>query len=339
MLINTIEELRLYFPAHAMDRIDGIAGFVDNSEHDFLVEKIGDALYSRLTDYYAAINPQELAETVRLGSKQDYYTELLLCCQRCIVFDAFSRAISVHAVSINDMGVNTATADDYGKADKDSIDAFKQTCTKEALAAVNRLLVTLEKWTREDAALGEDVVLEDSQLQRREIVKMWRMSRYFFLAASLLIPSAMVLQEYVNIYDSREKFIQLLPALRYIQEEKIEPALGEDMTEHLVDAAVNGTEDKVLCRIIHTLRKAMAAYLEERTTVLKVSADRKKEAHDEAERMMKRVVEYTKQHYSDLPEDIVKTLPFYKSEECVCKERLFDNNDHKSVIFVTPALN
>ena len=322
-----------------MDRIDGIAGFVDNSEHDFLVEKIGDALYSRLTDYYTQINPQELAETVRLGSKQDYYTELLLCCQRCIVFDAFSRAISVHAVSINDMGVNTATADDYGKADKDSIDAFKQTCTKEAHAAVNRLLVTLEKWTREDAALGEDVVLEDSQLQRREIVKMWRMSRYFFLAASLLIPSAMVLQEYVNIYDSREKFIQLLPALRYIQEEKIEPALGEDMTEHLVDAAVNGTEDKVLCRIIHTLRKAMAAYLEERTTVLKVSADRKKEAHDEAERMMKRVVEYTKQHYSDLPEDIVKTLPFYKSEECVCKERLFDNNDHKSVIFVTPALN
>lgn len=339
MLINTIEELRLYFPAHAMDRIDGIAGFVDNSEHDFLVEKIGDALYSRLADYYSKTNPQELAETVRLGGKQGYYTELLLCCQRCIVFDAFSRAISVHAVSINDMGVNTATAEDYGKADKDSIDAFKQTCVKEAHAAVNRLLVLLEKWTREDAALGEDASdLTDEQTQRREIVKMWRMSRYFFLAATLLIPSATVLQEYVNIYDSREKFIQLLPTLRYIQEEKIEPALSENMTEYLVDVAVNGTEDKVLCRIIHTLRKAMAAYLEERTTVLKVSSDRKKEAHDEAERMMKRVVEYVKQHYAELPDDIVKTLPFYK-EECACEERLFENNDHRSVIFVTPALN
>lgn len=338
MLINTIEELRLYFPAHAMDRIDGIAGFVDNSEHDFLVEKIGDALYSRLADYYQTIDPQQLAETVRLGGKQDYYTELLLCCQRCIVFDAFSRAIPVHAVSINDMGVNTATAEDYGKADKESIDAFKQTCVKEAHAAVNRLLVMLEKWTREDAALGEDDVLEDALQQRREIVKMWRMSRYFFLAASLLIPSASVLQEYVNIYDSREKFIQLLPTLRYIQEEKIEPELGEDMMEYLVDKAVNGTKENVPCRIIHILRKIMSAYLEERSTVLKVSADRKKEAHDEAERMMKRTVEYIKQHYADLPEDKVKTLPFYE-EECACKKKLFGNNDPKSVIFVTPVLN
>lgn len=339
MLINTIEELRLYFPAHAMDQIDGMAGFLDNSEHDFLVEKIGDELYESLSEYYQTINPQQLAEAVRLGEKQSYMMQLLLCCQRCIVYDAFSRAISVHAVSINNVGVNVATAEDYGKADKDSITAFKQTCVKEAHAAVNRLLVTLEKWTREDAALPADAEPTEDETERREIVGKWRSSRYYFLAASLLIPSAQVLQEYLNIYDSREKFIQMLPSLRNIQEDAIEPLLGENMLEYVVNAAIKGTQDKVLARIIHALRKVMAARLEECTSVLNVSADRRHAAHDEAERQMKSIAEYIKRNIDSLPEDIVKDSPFDTTEKSCCDQPQFMNGKAGNAIFVIPALN
>ena len=65
---------------------------------------------------------------------------------------------------------------------------------------------------------GHNVIVEKPVAVNRveteelyEIVKFWRSSRFFYLAAQLLIPSATVLQEYLNIYDSREKFIQMLP--------------------------------------------------------------------------------------------------------------------------------
>ena len=41
MIITTIEELRLASPAHAIDSIDGLVGFIDNSEHDFLEDIVG----------------------------------------------------------------------------------------------------------------------------------------------------------------------------------------------------------------------------------------------------------------------------------------------------------
>ena len=41
MIITTIQELRLASPAHALDSIDGLVGFIDNSEHDFLEDKLG----------------------------------------------------------------------------------------------------------------------------------------------------------------------------------------------------------------------------------------------------------------------------------------------------------
>ena len=48
MIITTIQELRLASPAHALDSIDGLVGFIDNSEHDFLEEKLGTPLYDSL---------------------------------------------------------------------------------------------------------------------------------------------------------------------------------------------------------------------------------------------------------------------------------------------------
>jgi hypothetical protein len=56
----------------------------------------------------------------------------------------------------------------------------------------------------------------------------------------MLIPSARVLQEYFNIYDSREKFIQMLPDLRFLQEEILAPAIGEDLCAYLVKFATTG---------------------------------------------------------------------------------------------------
>ena len=83
-------------------------------------------------------------------------------------------------------------------------------------------------------------MLGDSVAERNEIVALWRQSRYFYLAASLLIPSCEVLQSYLNIYDSREKFIQLLPDLQFIQEEIIGNAIGDDLLQLVIAFSRDG---------------------------------------------------------------------------------------------------
>ena len=52
MIITTTEELRLCFPAHAYDSIDSLVGVIDNSEHDFMQDKLGTPMYNALCDWY-----------------------------------------------------------------------------------------------------------------------------------------------------------------------------------------------------------------------------------------------------------------------------------------------
>lgn len=319
MLITTIEELRLCFPSHAVDHIDAFVGYIDNSEHEFLLQPLGQPLYDKLCDWYDQNKPT----ATTIDDKQaGYYNKLLLIAQRCVAFDAMSRAIDQQAISINGSGINFASAEDYKPADRQSIEAAKQSYVKEAHSALNRLLYTLEQWTAECPAAEE--AKEDTK-ELFEICKFWRSSRYFYLAAQLLIPSATVLQEYLNIYDSREKFIQMLPDLHFIQEEQIAPAIGEDFCETLINAQLkNGTKrdanaatsstpqsladdadmQPVIRRLLHKLRKIEATLLEGRTKVVKVDKDRRIAARDEGIRLLGGFCDYCRQHQ----EDILKAL-------------------------------
>ena len=319
MIITTTEELRLCFPSHAIDHIEAFKGYIDNSEHEFLLQPLGQPLYDKLCEWYDQNKP--ILSTV-IDKNTGYYNQLAIIAQRCVAFDAMSRAIDQQAISINGSGINFASADDYKPADRDAINAAKQSYLKEAHSALNRLLYTLEQWTAQ-CPTEEDVTAETQELY--EICKFWRSSRYFYLAAQLLIPSATVLQEYLNIYDSREKFIQMLPDLHFIQEEIIAPAIGEDFCEFLVGmqttggtkrdatAAVSG-EPKVLAddseipattrRLLHKLRKIEATLLEGRTRVIKVDKDRKIQAHDEGIRLLGQWRDYCQLHQSAILKDL-----------------------------------
>ena len=330
MIITTIEELRLCFPSHAIDHIDAFVGYIDNSEHEFLLQPLGQPLYDKLCDWYDHNKP---VMTTVDDKQAGHYNKLLLICQRCVAFDAMSRAIDQQAISINGSGINFASAEDYKPADRDSINAARQSYQKEAHAALNRLLYTLEQWTSE-CPTEEDATADTKELY--EICKFWRSSRYFYLAAQLLIPSATVLQEYLNIYDNREKFIQMLPDLHFIQEEQIAPSIGEDFCETLVDAQLKGgtkrdataavaSEPKtladdasippVLRRLLHKLRKIEATMLEGRTKVVKVDKDRRIAARDEGVRLLGQLMgEYCPQHQDDillalgLPKDVLQAM-------------------------------
>ena len=378
-LISTVEELRLYSPSNAIDHIDSIAGFLDSSEHDFLQEKLGKGLYDSLTEYYRKLRNTEdgvmtFVQSVIQCEDMLPYAQLLSVCQRVICYDAMARVIDQQAISVNGAGVNVAVSDDYGKADQESIRAYKASCNKEAHAAVNRLLFLLEGWVKashdivgdaftdesEQASLSEGGAYSSPYLDElAEIVNLWRSSRFYFLAAGLVIPSAEVLQEYLNIYDSREKFITMLPDLRYIQEDILAPIIGEDFLEEMVAIATKGTEDKFLSRIIHKLRKVAARHLEARTMVIKVGDPRRETAHNEAVALVSDLTAYLSLHQDDIlamasgtaPSPYAslvrafKLSPLYKVPETLPKgedaayEPQWENNRPGNAMFVTPSLS
>lgn len=338
MLITSIEELRLALPTHALDDITQLTGFIENSEVDFLKEKLGDALYQRLLDEYKKIDVQDYLNRLANNDTLGTWERLLMLCQRVVSFDAMGRAVSVQAVSLNNAGINVSVSDDYEKVDKATVDAYKAQCQKEAHAGVNYLLQVLESMAREietlkntpaeiDAsAAGTDGIdgdaIDDEKQKtieaKKEIVELWQKSRYFFLVTSLLIPTASILQDFVNIYDNREKFIQLLPDLHYVQEEQICPAIGEELVEYIVHLSICGTEDKMLSRLVYKLRRALASGLEARTTILSIKKDRQMQAHDEFVGYMMSIGEYISNHQNEFPEeaeDALKLSPCYHEPE------------------------
>ena len=387
MLFKSASELRFYFPTHAIDTLDPFKGVIDNSEHDFLQEKLGTPLYTALCDWYDENGAVGSGSAAAIDTKElSYYNRLLLLCQRSVAYDAFARAIELGIVSPNNGGINVPTSDDYGKVDLAAIEKFRQRCITEAHAAINRLLQTLEDWCKENEELKEesDASSDNYQLsiinsQLKEIVTLWHQSRYFYLAAGMLIPSARVLQEYLNIYDSREKFIQMLPDLRFLQEEILAPAIGEDLCAYLVEFATTGKipnaeEDTeanaaaeeegaeryyTLSTIHYSLKKArkyLAAALENRTLVLKTDKLRRQQAHDEAVRLFASLQQYIAAHQDAFPETVIKTSPLYTpppaeadptpssdgSSACCgisAAQKEFHNNRSDSALFVTPFLN
>lgn len=330
MIITTIEELRLHSPAHALDSIDSLVGFIDNSEHDFLEEKLGTPLYQKLQEWYD--QNQSLMSQVSAPMIGDTtlspYNRLCLLAQRCVAFDALGRAIGMQVVSVNNSGVNQMVAEDYIAPDKNgkTIEMYRDTCNREAHAAVNQLLRQLEMWCKQgtDADDADDAT-ESHDAERKEICELWQQSAYYYQAAALITPSCEVLQRYLNIYDSREKFIQLLPDMQFIQEEIIGNAIGEDLLQTVINFARDGKlpeppepnaegdgeqiSEATLGRLLHRLRKVMAALLVGRTSVLKYTKEQKVQAHDDGVRMLQNVVEYIKNNIEEQPAPAPEPAP------------------------------
>lgn len=339
MILTRIEELRMAIPAHAIDNIEQLTGFFENSEQDFLKEKLGDSLYARLVQEYRNLDIDEWLSKLVNSEQLSPWEQLLFLAQRCIAFDAMGRAVSVQAISVNNAGINISTSDDYQKVDKETITAYKLQCSKEAHTAMNTLLQYLEGLVSlvKQQSSEETLLTADQKL----ITELWKSSRYYFLVASLLIPTASIMQEFVNIYENREKFIQLLPDLHYVQEEQIAPSIGEKFLDYLVDKSIQGTEIKLLSKLIYKLRKALASGVVARSVVLAAKKERQQQAHDELIGYLKSICEYIKVNQEKFPEDAIDALklsPCYVEQDKKPRKPLFENKASNS-LFVTPFMH
>ena len=343
MILSTTKELRLHIPSNAIDEISSLQGILDNSEKDFLRDKLGDSLYDQLCKYYQSISPDEFYLSVTNGEHTHLpWQQLLLIAQRMVVYDAMSRFAYTQALSINGTGINVASSEDYGAASKDLLDKGVQGYKREAMVSLNQMLVMLEGWARKmatpaavaDADSTEPPTTEPKDEEHKaieDISLLWQESQYYYLHHDLLIATCADLQHYLDIYESREKFIRLLPDLHFIQDEYISEAIGEDMVQRLLHT--DAPADKPLLRKV---RRLMVAHLEERTTILTIDKARRAAAHNEAIALRSSVLRLMEMRKAADAANTTPDKPSTNTTDSTSKG--YKNNQPDSKIFVSPLL-
>ena len=343
MILSTTKELRLHIPSNAIDEISSLQGILDNSEKDFLRDKLGDSLYNRLCEYYQTVSPDDFYMAVCNGENTQHpWMQLLLMAQRMVTYDAMSRFVYTQALSINGTGINVASSDDYGTASKDLLDKGVQGYKREAMVSLNQMLVMLEGWAKKmatpapiaDANSTEPPTTEPKDEEHKaieEISLLWQESQYYYLHHDLLIATCADLQHYLDIYESREKFIRLLPDLHFIQDEYISEAIGEDTVQRLLH-----TDDPADKPLLRKVRRLMVAHLEERTTILTIDKARRAAAHNEAIALRTSVLRLMEMRKAA---DVANTTPDKPSTNTTdSTSKGYENNQPNSKIFVSPLL-
>ena len=138
-----------------------------------------------------------------------------------------------------------------------------------------------------------------------------------------------MLQDFLDIYESREKFIRLLPDLHYIQEEYIADAIGEDTLKHLLTST--DASDELLLRKV---RRLMVAYLEERTSVLNIDKTRRQRAHDESISLRASIMRLMEKRKAENTPTTNNTPSSTSTNE----DQGYQNNQPGSKMFVSPLL-
>lgn len=343
MILSTTKELRLHIPSNAIDEISSFQGTLDNSEKDFLRDKLGDSLYDQLCKYYQSISPDEFYLSVTNGEHTNLpWQQLLLMAQRMVTYDAMSRFAYTQALSINGTGINVASSEDYGAASKDLLDKGVQGYKREAMVSLNQMLVMLEGWAKKmatpaaiaDADSTDPPTTEPKDEEHKtieEISLLWQESQYYYLHHDLLIATCADLQHYLDIYESREKFIRLLPDLHFIQDEYISEAIGEDTVQRLLH-----TDDPADKPLLRKVRRLMVAYLEERTTILTIDKARRAAAHNEAIALRSSVLRLMEMRKAADAANTTPDKPSTNTTDSTSKG--YENNQPDSKIFVSPLL-
>ena len=354
MLIRTLQELRLYNTSHALDDIEPLMGIIDNVEKDILVDKLGKPLYTALCSHYKNVDTDLFVKAVQEDSLDDDMDVLLRLSQAVVANEVINHAIALHLVSLNNSGLNMGSAEDYAVASKDAVETSRKELYQLTHIAINALLEWLEEKAQATPATPATPNPDPSPVDGEggeggegapDIAEMWKQSSFYWQTTTLLIPSAVVLREFWDTFDNREKFVRMLPDIRYAQD-IIADEVGEQWLEYLVETAFKGTDDAHLKHIINRLRRSCVALLESRTDVIKNDKERKSRAYDEGLKYLRRACDYMVNHQNDLPQDaLVKfaTSPLYVAPpdpeetqpQCQC-DKGWKNNRKGNVMFVMP---
>lgn len=273
-----------------------------------------------LSDHSAVLS---LIDIIRHKAKvlEDPWRLSIILAQRCIVYDAFARSADIRALTDNDMGMNVAESDNFDAANDKRVERYKQQLSKEAHSATDMLLLQLEDWERIAASLSidhddsnpptsgtnppsadENPVGSEHTLSKQEqaicdIVALFKQSPTHYLCDGLLFNTATEFQRFIDIYDSRDRFVTLLPDIRYCQELHIESEIRPDLLAYLHDGHRAGTLNKEEEKAYTMLQRTLSLYVEARAKMFN-----RPDARDEACGYMRLTNKYISDHNIMVPE-------------------------------------
>lgn len=344
MLLTLESEILAYLPTSKWRDVDRLLTVIEEEEENTLVPILGRKLFDHLNERYEELVSEYGGITPDVIDKNatDETVRVLRVCQKVVLYLALGNNSGLLGVSLNaGGGMNVASSEYYDSADKDSVARFERDTWKKAHRNIDTLLSMLER---------------DAQKEEPLFAEMWKESPYFYLKRNLLFSTAMQMQDYLDIKSSRERYIELVPDIRYCQGVYLTPQIGEELMKQFINGVApvgNGNSDgKANAEALNKkaqicgdwaeasdrLRIALAGYVEHRNTKM-----RRADSLSEADMSLARAIQYIREH-QDSFEPYVQSSPFYvKPEEesvasethsDVCPGHAFDPCDPDNMITV-----
>lgn len=348
MILSQTQEIESLSPTSKWDDAQILLAYTEEEEVNTLLPILGEELMDYLCGKYEALMAEYEGITPQVfpADKVDDTVKLIRLCQKVVLYMAQANSAGLLGVSFNrGGGMNVVSAENYEPADKDRIARFERDAYKKAHRNVDAILVLLE---------------QDAQKSEPLFASMWKKSRYFYLQGHLLITTAVQLQDYLHIGCSRERYIELVPDLKYCQSTYLAPRLGDDLMKALIEQATDSsviptvtdetkTEAELLSlnasikadwrEALDRLRAALANYAEYRNPKL-----RRSDSLSEADMSMARALEYISLHQdSFMP--YIESSPLYTPPQPAPEKELerrpqrppFDRKNPRNMITVLPT--
>lgn len=319
LLLSTPEEFRAVVSSHLYRNLDTVRGYLVDSQNTFLRQRLGQPLIKAMLQHYTDIkpivpDPSEYDDRNYEALEADPWAKLIQLAQRCIAYDALYRSAGIRRVSDNDMGINVAESDNFASVDKDRFSEYKIDLYKGAHSASDMLLSQLQDWeAAPDAGAEDDTSSTDAPATEpspeaaiAEIIQLWRQSPTYPLTDGLLFTTATEFNTYVNIQQSLDKFVELLPDIRYCQELHLEAEVGSDLLAYFQQGHRAGKLPPSGEKAYTMLQRTLSLYVEARSSMFK-----RQDARDEAAGYMRLTNNFIIAHQLDFDRKAMSTSPLF----------------------------
>lgn len=284
MLLTERREIDIFLPTSVQESAESILTLAADAEETHLLPVLGRPLFDHIDELYqeVALNDDWYLPQNRKDTPPEQ--RLIRLCQEVVVYMTLADNAGLFSVSLNDAGLNTPSSQGYEEADEKRIDRFVKDAFKKGHRAIDRLLIFLE---------------EDARSEEPKFAEHWKSSRYFYENHDTLFTTAVEFNRYVNIDESREWFVKLLPDIRFCQDTHLAPQVGYTLTDTLVRSLTQPGEPmtekdiRIWSVAIVKLRQALALHVEARNEKLK-----RKTSRAEADLSLERAKDYIRNHQS-----------------------------------------
>ena len=284
MLLTERREIDIFLPTSVQESAESILTLAADAEETHLLPVLGRPLFDHIDELYqeVALNDDWYLPQNRKDTPPEQ--RLIRLCQEVVVYMTLADNAGLFSVSLNDAGLNTPSSQGYEEADEKRIDRFVKDAFKKGHRAIDRLLIFLE---------------EDARSEEPKFAEHWKSSRYFYENHDTLFTTAVEFNRYVNIDESREWFVKLLPDIRFCQDTHLAPQVGYTLMDALVHSLTQPGEPmtekdiRIWSVAIVKLRQALALHVEARNEKLK-----RKISRAEADLSLERAKDYIRNHQS-----------------------------------------